>query len=317
LQSISLSDILEYRREKSECHPKTLLYCTPETLIRDAMKTMSDNKILSMPVWDAESDGGEFVSFLSVIDVLRFCMRSDPNEDTKDTPKEVTAEDVLREISDEEETHAELWDESAKASELMEWFSLGIHRILVKDSKATRGTPQAFLLSQSDMVRYLAEHLQDSHLVMEHTVEECGFVNPRAPSIGISMISPIRTDLKAIHAFQKLYSLRTSALPIVDSHGKLMGSLSASDLRGITAEEVDRLLSFPVLEFLEARRSTRPFTCKSSTKLLEVVCTVSDNGVHRVWIVDDDDKPIGVVTMADILAKFSPFDYKLLHSDKI
>ena len=54
------------------------------------------------------------------------------------------------------------------------------------------------------------------------------------------------------------------------SEGRLIGSLSASDLRGLSTTEVDVLLALPVLKFLEARRSTKPYTCSAETSLLDV-----------------------------------------------
>jgi CBS domain-containing protein len=32
--------------------------------------------------------------------------------------------------------------------------------------------------------------------------------------------------------------------------------------------------------------------------------------VHRVWVVDETEQPVGLVSLSDIICKFSPYDYK-------
>jgi len=31
-----------------------------------------------------------------------------------------------------------------------------------------------------------------------------------------------------------------------------------------------------------------------------------DKKIHRIWVINDDEKPIGLVTMSDILLNFVP-----------
>jgi CBS domain-containing protein len=119
----------------------------------------------------------------------------------------------------------------------------------------------------------------------------------------------------------------------VQRQGKLVASLSASDLRGVTSDEVDALLLLPVLEFLQRRRATTPFTCNPSTTLhdvslntyiaalffefsfvnlrslvpdsalVQVMKSLVENKAHRLWIVDNEQKLLGVITLTDLLCK--------------
>ena len=55
--------------------------------------------------------------------------------------------------------------------------------------------------------------------------------------------------------------------------------------------------------------------CKLEDKLEDVLELMSTGAVHRIWVVDDERKPIGCVSLVDILALFqrweSPEEQKL------
>jgi hypothetical protein len=139
----------------------------------------------------------------------------------------------------------------------MEWFTLGIHRLLVADDSSDDATnkhtgAQTRLISQSDVVRYLLEKFPEINSLVSSTVEgeihihlfiffpirlfcaaayqeslflpwmfccaESGFTDADVPSIGTSRLQPITSSVTALQGFQKLFSDRTSAVPIVDEY---------------------------------------------------------------------------------------------------
>ena len=48
--------------------------------------------------------------------------------------------------------------------------------------------------------------------------------------------------------------------------------------------------------------------CKLEDKLEDVLELMSTGAVHRIWVVDDDRKPIGCVSLVDILALFQHWE---------
>ncbi len=131
----------------------------------------------------------------------------------------------------------------------------------------------------------------------------------------------------ALDGFRLLVQANMLAVPVVDTDGKVVGTLATSgesiirldlefwwklirnlrsDLRGMTADTLSTLSS-PVLDFIKARRfvhiaasNARPeFTAKSTVK--EVLDTMTASHVHRVWVNDEQGKVVGVVSMSDIL----------------
>jgi CBS domain-containing protein len=78
------------------------------------------------------------------------------------------------------------------------------------------------------------------------------------PSTAAKKVIAIPETFSAIAAFRLLYIHRVSAAPIVDHQGRIVGNLSASDLRGIiaTRESLEALLK-PVFQYLETRKSEK------------------------------------------------------------
>lgn len=106
---------------------------------------------------------------------------------------------------------------------------------------------------------------------------------------------------------------RVSAVAIVDDGGKLVETLSISDFSAISESNASNLFK-PVIQFLqeclEARRP--PVTLLKSNTMIEILNAMTENQIHRVWIVEQSSsKPIGSVTMSDILAGMIPSEESL------
>lgn len=55
------------------------------------------------------------------------------------------------------------------------------------------------------------------------------------------------------------------------------------------------------------RKATEPITCTSDASLKDIMAIVLKQHVHRVWIIDEQKKPIGVVTLTDIIHAITKF----------
>lgn len=116
-----------------------------------------------------------------------------------------------------------------------------------------------------------------------------------------------------------------SALPVVDVSGMLVGVISQSDVVRALAEQVDYVLpgngdahegiempngervhaGYVVEEDRTAMVSTvmtpKIFAVGPESPALEVVATMLQRDVHRVFVVDDEGLLVGVITAMDIL----------------
>jgi CBS domain-containing protein len=153
------------------------------------------------------------------------------------------------------------------------------------------------ILSQSDLIQFLFENIRDLGIARVDTVEKLGLGTPAVISMS--------ARAKAIHAFFLMLYNKVPAVAIVSGNGELVGNLSASDLRGMDQNTFPQLL-MPVMEFVkQVKRHRGLITCKKDSTLESVLSKLANNKVHRLWMVDDQNCPIGVVTLTDIMKLFS------------
>ncbi|KAK2076120.1 hypothetical protein QBZ16_001052 [Prototheca wickerhamii] len=196
------------------------------------------------------------------------------------------------------------------------------HRLGLCDE---RGEVRA-VVTQTDVARWLDRALD--------ALPELAAASARDLGLGTGGLIGVRPDTPALEALGLMRSSGVSAVVVRDADGGLVGNFSASDMRSILAEHFGAL-ALPVgeflarehgteyagyavqseeegdaraknLEFLE-RRSSRPgyevgqdlVTCI----LKHVVEKLVKNGLHRLYVVDDELKPTGVITLTDILSR--------------
>mmetsp|Transcript_23834 Transcript_23834/g.46700 ORF Transcript_23834/g.46700 Transcript_23834/m.46700 type:complete len:156 (-) Transcript_23834:110-577(-) len=113
----------------------------------------------------------------------------------------------------------------------------------------------------------------------------------------------------------KWFDWSLSALPVVDAKGELVGNLSGSDMRNMTKDNLDDLL-LSVEDFLwkinGKSKMRTPVTVTLDTPFLEAIEKIMGNSVHRLWVTGtgkgDKNKVKGVLSLTDIIYKFSTFD---------
>ncbi|KAF6170583.1 hypothetical protein GIB67_037435 [Kingdonia uniflora] len=222
-----------------------------------------------------------------------------------------------------------LWTMNPNTSVLdsMEVFSKGIHRALVPlDSQMenvsgvelSESSSGYRMLTQLDVLRYLKAHESELKNVMSRTVGELGAMVEEVFAVSnlttvIEAIKCMRTaSLNAVPIIQDLDILYEEHSQLVDGRGrKLIGTFSATDLRGCPIDVLQALLQSSVLEFTEnmstkagcevSHSSRELVTCNSWTPLAEVVEKATNDHVHRVWVVDQLGLLEGIVSITDML----------------
>ena len=127
----------------------------------------------------------------------------------------------------------------------------------------------------------------EDRTVAERTVEE---LMTRDPLV-------ISADAPAARAERLMHERRITGLPVIDDAGALVGVLSRSDLLHARGHEpfatdwpglrVNRLMSKP------------PITIDASASVVAAARVMEESGVHRLVVVDDAGKPIGLLSTMD------------------
>lgn len=96
-----------------------------------------------------------------------------------------------------------------------------------------------------------------------------------------------------------------SAVALVNAEGKLTGNFSATDLKGLYDETMPSLLD-TAQDYLEkfSPSSLKPTCIRAETTVADAVKTMVEDKVHRLWVIDADFKPVGVVSMTDLNSLF-------------
>jgi CBS-domain-containing membrane protein len=126
------------------------------------------------------------------------------------------------------------------------------------------------------------------------------------PELVTRKIFDMKDNEVAITGFQRMANEGVSSLAIIDKDGCFVSNLSQSDLRGLTSNLIQRV-RMPVLDFLkEAHQGAVPpvVGINEETPLCDVMTKMLESKVHRVWILDSNNKPTGVISMTDVIRLF-------------
>jgi CBS-domain-containing membrane protein len=131
------------------------------------------------------------------------------------------------------------------------------------------------------------------------------------------VLIPKHMDLRT--AAHVLSRAQVTGAPVIDSHGALVGVISATDFLHWAREDerervrncseacvcadwqmVDAQLLPP--DSVGARMTRDPVTAPATASIHELARQMLNAHIHRVIIVDVDNRPVGIVSSTDILA---------------
>ncbi|KAJ4845517.1 hypothetical protein Tsubulata_013039 [Turnera subulata] len=236
-----------------------------------------------------------------------------------------------------------LWTLSPSTSILdcMEVFSKGIHRALVpvdgqmdnvSGPELMESASSYRMLTQMDLVKFLKDHASDHPLkgILSRSVRDLGAANENVFAIGsrtrvIDAIRCMREGLlNAVPIVLGSDSLEEESKNLINGKGKkLIGTFSATDLRGCHLSALETWLPLSALEFTEAVSSFPLFadvpagtpntssrelvTCYLESPLGEVLDKAVTKHVHRIWVVDHQGFLVGLVSLTDMIRVLRDF----------
>lgn len=175
-----------------------------------------------------------------------------------------------------------------------------VHRVCIFNERGRISN----IVTQSDIVQFIAKHTDQLDGLDKKTLQELGIVSKPALTVD--------EDSSVLDAFHKMFEMKHSAFAVVNKDGKLVDSISETDLRGLDLSNIGHLnqnvRTFLRREHLkaaahkpEAESTVSPLACKESWHLDTVLHRLAATRVHRLWVVDDANTPIGVVSLTDIM----------------
>lgn len=270
--------------------------------IEAAIKLMTTHKIISCPVLDKS---GNLFGIIDTLDIVCFVLSVVPDREALKAHDLASLEMSGRAMALAQVSDAIAFSKRPKftafakqdpVSSIVESFANGAHRVVVQDGEKLVG-----VCSQLDVAKLVAEHIPRGNLKIlgEKSIKEIG-IGAGAPVT----VKATETVLKA------LYSINhgISAVGITDTDGKLAGNFSATDIIGLYQEQFPDFLN-TTQEFLEKHSpgSLTPICVYETATFQEVLNHCVTNKIHRVWVINNDYQPQGVVSLTDIFKVVKDF----------
>lgn len=192
-----------------------------------------------------------------------------------------------------------------------------IHRLPIIDPKSGNAL---YILTHKRILRFLALGFESNKDIINEKVKP-GLLTMKMPSymkktladlkdagarIGTyGDIHTVRQDTPVIKALHMFVENRVSALPIVDDKNKVIDIYAKFDVINLAATRSYHNLDVTVKEALQFRES-RPegvTTCKIHETIETVANRLVKAEVHRLVVVNDEQQPIGILSLSDLLGK--------------
>jgi len=267
-----------------------------DTSIMVAFDTLVDNKILSVPVYNVEKQ--KYEGFLDLVDIVHHFLEILTDEEIESGYQSFKQKFVAQPcgvvINKSARNPYESVGKNASVRATIalvdQW---GVRRVPVVEASGDCVS----ILSQSKLVNLLANNIGLFSFAAMPISEF---------NLGIKDVYKSNKTDTARSAFLKMRDQGASAIAIVDDDDKLVDVLSVSDLR-LLGHDLAQLhtVTQTVEEYASRKAVKLPPVC---VRLTDTVASVSqyfqENHVHRIYVVDAEQRPVGVIGMGDYLRLF-------------
>ncbi|KAI8895166.1 hypothetical protein BC833DRAFT_602258 [Globomyces pollinis-pini] len=335
LETFPISNVIQHKDSKGT---RDIVSVHESTNLESVLRTLSNEHILAVPIYRNSGDLSAriFTGVVSVYDILSFGFFQEMfDKDTFQDKDVVTAainrfkkssffQSPISEVIKcrREEPIVNVLSAADPISTLLKLFTTSKnHRVLVISSGLMIDSPigpvpadaQLSIISQMDLVKYFQDTLLDKTKLPASLIENVFSIPLYSVKPLIKDASPaiaIKESQSAMAGFNIMHINNVHAVPVINNAGTVVGTLSASDLRGLNSTNLEKL-TLPVLEFLEVEsldgENSSKLHCLDVTdgnvRVSKAVEILTKQRIHHLWITN---KHIisGVITLTDVLSLF-------------
>jgi len=299
----------------SEIVPKkqSLIEIDSNTSLPKALETLAQFNIYSAPV----REGNGYCGFLGFLDVAAAIVDLFQETELLGDDFDLFSLDT-KEARFTDEKAAKVVDLSkrnplhpifttGRLYEAMKSFKeTGVHRLPMHDRYDTQFLRMDNLLTQSALISYFAKYNTALREISTFTLEQ--------KQLGIKPVVSVKEDEKAYEAFKVMIKQGVSAVAVVDANGKFVNSLTGKDIKVLVQRTKGKSkVSFAPLyesagKFAALTRKDAPGksivatgSCTLKSTIHDVILQLAQSHFHRLFVLDSDQKPIGVVSLGDII----------------
>ncbi|XP_046395930.1 uncharacterized protein LOC124163225 isoform X2 [Ischnura elegans] len=265
-----------------------------QLLVKKAFFALVYNGVRAAPLWDSVHQ--QFVGMLTITDFIKilqmYYKSPSVHIDELEEHKLGTWRDVLKGQS---KALVSINPDASLYDAIRTLISNRIHRLPVIDPETGN---VLYILTHKRILRFLFLYIND--------LPRPSYMNKTLRELRIGTYENIETakeETPIIVALRKFVERRVSALPIIDSQGRLVDIYAKFDVINLAAEKTYNNLDVSLKKANEHRNEW--FEGVQKCRLDETLFTVMEKivraEVHRLVIVDDEDKVIGMISLSDLL----------------
>ncbi|XP_011486958.1 5'-AMP-activated protein kinase subunit gamma-2 isoform X4 [Oryzias latipes] len=263
--------------------------------VKKAFFALGANGVRAAPLWESKKQS--FVGMLTITDFINILTRYYKSPMVQIYELEEHKIETWRELY-LQETFKPLVHIPPDASIFEAVYSLiknKIHRLPVIDPISGNAL---YILTHKRILKFLQLFVCEMPMpaFMKQSLQQLG--------VGTySNIAYIHPDTPLITALSVFTHRRVSALPVVDHNGRVVDIYSKFDVINLAAEKTYNNLDVTVTQAL--RHRSQYFEGVMKCNRLETLETIVDRivkaEVHRLVVVDEDSRIVGIVSLSDIL----------------
>jgi len=295
LGDISVSSLMNTR---------PLVEASSTDTIEQGLTILRTCAISSLPIYDTLSR--MYVGMVDALDLAAFVVSSytrlQAHAQADDADLVVVFGQQLGDVMNMSQANymAPVLDSASLLEAAENYLQNGWHRVLVVSSdlpSSRRMQDVLGMVTQSDLVATLHESTASAVQAFKcRTLLELGVVEPEF-QIGVASVTLQHTLLQAL---ELMLENSYSGIAVVDDAGKIVNCVSASDVKGISKDNFS-MLSTPLGELLDSGKKLPVVKMRPYATLGECMAKFVSTGVHRIFLVDDEDIPIDVLTLTDLI----------------
>ncbi|CAG0885913.1 unnamed protein product [Cyprideis torosa] len=262
--------------------------------VKKAFFALVHNGVRAAPLWDSTFQ--KFVGMLTITDfirILRMYYRS-PEKEMGEL-EEHKLETWRKELQHEFQPLIAIGPDASLYQAVSRLLEKKIHRLPVIDP-ATGDV--IYIVTHKRLFRFLCLHLKSlpRPSCLDQTLAELGIGT-------FNDVAVAREDTQIIEALGIFLDRRISALPILDSSGKLCDIYSKFDAINLAAQGSYNRLDITLKEANQHRNDwfEGVTKCTEDETLGTIMDRIAKAEVHRIVVVDSSNHVKGVVSLSDIL----------------
>ncbi|KAH7136430.1 nuclear protein SNF4 [Dactylonectria macrodidyma] len=275
-----------------------LIVLDTDLLIKKSLNILIQNSIVSAPLWDSRT--ARFAGILTSTDFINviqyYCQF--PDEMSKlDQFRLNSLRDIEKAIGAVPIETVSVHPSRPLFEACRRMLKTRARRIpLVDFDSETKKEMVVSVITQYRILKFIAVNNEHNTVLLKKTVRDIGLGT-------YSKLATARMNSSVLDVIHLMVDHNISCIPIVDGDNRVLNVFEAVDVIPCIKGGVYEVLDGSVGEALCKRPDDSPgiYTCGENDRMDSIFDTIRKSRVHRLIVVDDDNKLKGIISLSDIL----------------